>query len=318
VKFEITIILTAMRVKKVLEVQLDLKNPIDIYANIEGSLLSKLIADYENKCFRSCLVSKVIRIIKRSDCVIAQEGACVTGRINVMFEVEAVVYARDEILTGCVVKVKDKSGVIIASSPLATVFMNAHSTTASITVGQIITVRVGAPEYRHGESTITVNALPYLPTYAFHVYRVGELTPADKLLIQEQLREYNEELAASTAAKVAKPEGWKFFEKITYPYKAEQDTPAGATAVDIATAFETPGYFSHDPRIGLKPMLYRYAKPTDAGAPYQQQLTSAMSAIALISHCTAALRAVREMNSVYTEQSLNAHKNLWLSYMKAK
>lgn len=318
-----------MIIIKAVEVGLNIPNPIDVFSDIDGNLLSILVSEYENKCFRSCFVKRVIRVLERSECVIAQEGDACHGKMNVRFEVEAIVYARDELIHGCVVKNKDRSGVIIASTPYSSIFLNAHASTASISVGQTISVRVGSAVYKYGATSVSINAYPVAFSAAYNVYHVNKdsLNDEEMQLVKISLDRAKEEEALAADAKKKNAKGWEFFNKLMYAYKGDQSPPSKASAiqlVDIVTKNTgLAGYYARDPRIlPTTPTAFRYAKAGDIDDPesnLRREISPVNALIAMIEDYAASLRSVREMINIYnSDELLASHKNVWLIYMRAK
>lgn len=319
-----------MIITKVVEVGLDISNPIDIFADIEGNLMSILVSEYENRCFRSCFVRKVLRILQYSECVIAQEGDRCNGKMNVKFEVEAIVYHRGEIINGCVIKNKDRSGVIIAASPYASIFLNTHPSLATVAVGQIISVRVGNAEYRHGYMTVSVNAIPFIFTKEYPVYYMprDNLTPEELEFLRETLTkiETEEKELAEISKKNTKQK--EFFDTLLYAYKADQPVPAKATTVDVLSAVRKnaglAGYLARDHRLRPStPNVYRYTSPKDVPDPdaakIRKELPPADVILTLLEDYAGTLRTIREMMSVYnSEKLMTDHKNIWLTLAKSR
>lgn len=319
-----------MIITKVVEVGLDISNPIDIFADIEGNLMSILVSEYENRCFRSCFVRKVLRILQYSECVIAQEGDRCNGKMNVKFEVEAIVYHRGEIINGCIVKNKDRSGVIIAASPNASIFLNTHPSLATVAVGQIISVRVGNAEYRHGYSAVSVNAIPFIFTKEYPVYYMPRdtLTPEELEFLRDPLTkiEAEEQLLAEISKKNAKQK--EFFETLLYAYKADQPAPPKAVAIDVLAAVRKNsglgGYLARDHRLRPNtPQVYKYASakevPNDDAAKIRKEIAPVDAILTILEDYASTLRTVREMMTIYnSEKLMTDHKNVWLTLAKSR
>ncbi len=318
-----------MIIIKAVEVGLNIPNAIDVFSDIDGNLMSILRSEYENKCFRSCFVKSVIRILERSECMISQEGDTCHGKMNVRFEVEAIVYSAGELIHGCVVKNKDKGGIIIASTPHASIFMNTHLSTASIAVGQTISVRVGSSMYKYGSTSVSINAYPVSFSPAYNVYSITKDSfDADEMhIIHASLERVKEEEALAAEAKKKNLKGWEFFNKLLYSYKTDQSAPEKATPVSMTETFSRntglTGHYARDPRIHpTTPNVYRYARSGDAADPdasVRREISPVNAAIAMLENYASSLRSVRELMSTYnTEEMLASHKNIWLIYMRAK
>jgi len=316
-----------MIVKREVETNIDIANAVDIYTDVESNLMSILTSEYEGKCFRRCYVRKVLRLLQYSECLIAQEGERCYGRISVRFEVEAVVYYNGEIVNGCVVKNKDRNGIIIASSPIAKVFLNAHPLLATVAVGQTISVRVGSAEYQHGQMSVNVNAYPllFVKEYPLYEISVDSLSAREYASLSDPLERLDAAIAAANETKRINTKGWEFFEKLLYAYRTDQTAPSNAVLVDLATALRTnkglAGVYTRDHRIRPNtPGMYKYARGTIDDPNAIRQLTSPLdSFVAVIEETITYLDSIRELLTIYnSEKMMTDHKNIWIIFMKNK
>lgn len=311
-----------MRVTRQLEAELLIVNPIDIYADVENNLMSILTTEYETRCYSGCFVLKIIRLLKYSDCIIVSEGERTHGKMLVKFEAECIVFYVGEIVNGCEVSGRDKTGVIIAAGPYCSVFLNSHPVLASVTAGQIIPVKVGAVEYRHGYKTASINALPFMPSSEHPSWLVTGAWDAGSYSVKSAL----ENLAATRreldALKKSNPKGYQFFTSLLYWWREPQSAPHGVTPVDIDTLVakgEKSGVVvSADTRIQPdSPQLWVFSKERPTAKI--TTLTPEATILTIIQHKTNQLQCICDMLKTYnTEALMTSHKNIWAMFVKNK
>lgn len=314
-----------MLIKKNIEIGIDVQNPINIFTDPEN--IKHILEDrYEGKCYRGCYIKKINRILRIGDCVINQDGSPNFGTIPVIMEVTAVAYAVGEIINGCVVQNKDKSGIIICSTDIASIMLLSNKSLESITKGQTISIRVAGVRYNQGSSKISINAIPYLFTNKPIIYKVNAITEKDKLLLDNVLERITTEEEEMSKLKKENPRAWETFDQLLYAYKEEQKTPAGARTLNILDIVskgldQKVIYLSRDPRINLSsPNVYGYVDekfPEDSIKKYEVPTSNAL--LLLLEDYCAHLRTIREMINIYgTEEMLNSHRNLWQIFKKSK
>jgi hypothetical protein len=108
---------------------------------------------------------------------------------------------------------------------------------SSLKIGQIIPIRVGKATYQPMQSTISVNAFPFIPigdddTY----YKIDELNDDEKALLNSTIMvdivEVQEQLRTVSKDRL------KFFKSLLYPYKkndkkSTSNTDSGRTVLDL-------------------------------------------------------------------------------------
>jgi hypothetical protein len=314
-----------MLINKIIEVGINVHNCINIYTDPEN--IKNILADrYEGKCFRGCWIKSINKILMIGECVINQDGVPNFGTVPVIFEATAIVYAVGEIINGCVVKNKDKSGIIICGTDIASIMLNSHKSLESVTKGQIISVRVVGARYNQAAVKISVHAVPFMFQDRPIVYKIGSISEATKDLITNVLTRIEFEESEMENLKKEKARAWTFFDKLLYAYKEKQSVPTGArelNIVDIAKSGIERGvvYLTRDNRINLStPTVHGYAAaPLPAKAIVRSELPTSNILILLLEDYCAHLRTIREMVNIYsTEELLESHSNLWKIFAKSK
>jgi len=304
---------------KLITVSIDVKNPINVCSNLNVNVLNILKDKYEGKCYKGALILRIVAISAISDCYIGQLGAPSFGTIDVMFEAEVLYYNEGEIITGCTIVNKDNLSITCITDNACIMLAN---TMPSLVKDQKITIRVAKSLYKIGSNKISVNAVPFLPSKKYHIYRIvvnptinlGEyLQPIRDLIVAEE-------------AQIVENNARKFFEHIIYAYK-ELAQPSGKTvtveaAIKSISGENPPIYIARDTRMSpLKGELQLYEKaPEDPnGVVFAVELPAHEALLRLLEDHYGVLKAVREMVDIYSgEKDFAAHKNLWAIYAKLK
>lgn len=318
-----------MIIHKLIETAIDVDNPLDIYVGDSSANILRILSDrFEGKCMRSCYIVKVLAISKLSNCVIAQEGNNSYGKINVVFEVEAVSYSSGEIINGCLIKAKDPSGVIICESGPSSIYIAPHQYLTGLRVGQYISVRVGVAKYKIGTTKVSINAYPYLFNAKQYVYELPsayKLTKNDHDMLSDILNRLKSEREQRDNIIAKNKKGWDFFNNLLYAWKTEQKPPSGVTIGNLDKVLKDDtlpaGFLSRDSRIDLSEDKFYIWKNAPTGDDVQiiRGADPKDILVYMFEDLINFLRTVREMVSVYdTEALMKSHKNVWLIFMKSK
>lgn len=152
-----------MQIKKLLETYIDIKDTNEIFSNnIENMLMDKLREKFIGKCYMSCLIININKIIKRSFIYMKDtlEGDC---HLNIMFEVDAIEYIKNEIINGCKIIKKESNGIIHAISEHTGIQINIPANISIFKEGDIIPVIVKMVRYNINQTSVSVLATPFIP-----------------------------------------------------------------------------------------------------------------------------------------------------------
>lgn len=313
-----------MIINKVIEVGLDIQNTINLYNDDDN--IKRILSDkYEKKCFKGCYIQSINHIIKVGDCVINQDGVPNFGAISVIFEVTAIVYANGEIINGCTVVNKDKSGMIICSTDIASIIVKMHKSLESITKGQIISLRVWAVRYNQGAEKMSISAVPYLFQPKSQIYKIGNVTNKSTEIVHNVLERIEFEVQEMEKIKKENVRAWETFDQLLYAYKTEQPNPPGSISQDLLALakgeLKNIGYVNRDNRMKLsKNLVYCYAEDKfPENAIIESELSTENVLLILLEDYCAHLRTIREMVGIYnTTELINSHHNLWQILKKNK
>lgn len=302
-----------MRIINTILIGLNIDDCIGAFSS-DDIILQIVKSKYELKCYMGMFIETVNSIKVSGDCIINQFGSPSFGTMSLICDVTGIIYTPNEVITGCVVKNKDKSGIMICEANNTSIMIKHNTLFESVNIGQVILARVGRSKYCPSSSHISVNAVPFLPNYKATVYTLGPITDDDLALLSNTLQQITDEESLTAEVKKTNNSGWNFFAQLLYPFK-EKTTPSPTREiVDLFKKSSTTVYISRDPRLDLSNPLVTvvdYNESVDTVTPP----AGVVMAVAndYINH----LRLIREMIMTYdTDAKLKAHTNLWQIYKK--
>lgn len=213
-----------MIIKKILECRLDLTDPMDILdSDLIKMCMKHLTRKFVNRCFKSCLVVKINKILRHSGRYMSEDLSG-SAFIVVNFEVDGIVFAKGEILNGCQILKIEADGRIHAKSKHAGIQVRQDPSTVTYKEGQLIPLIVCRSLYTPSQNSASVEATPFVPTFIpLKVYAIKSgMTPDD---IAEANR-----LFARTDALIEiiqtrsqqdpnEKKAFEFFRDLIYPFK---------------------------------------------------------------------------------------------------
>jgi hypothetical protein len=300
-----------MLITKRIETKVDIHNEMS-FARDKNSLLYTLAARFEGKCYRSCLITKILSIVRRSELMVNGEG----GSIDVMFEVQGIVLQPGWIITDAVIVNKSSNmgiEVLVATTPHANITFLGEKYLDSVRVGQHLPLMVLMSGYSLYESKIKVHATPKLhmnPPKYFKVHDddvdVGML--ADLL---DQIKTMEKQCEPLRTQK-----SWKFFTDLMYAYKK---TPPSAAAIikdnvnvmDLIQKIKQYTVVGYDNSVDQHKGLVACSAPTNI-VPTTIATNTGIVSVMLESYLNG-LRVIYELITTHnTPESLADHKNIWL------
>jgi hypothetical protein len=152
-----------MLIKKYIQTYLDIEDPNDMLsANRDEMLLSKLTDKFVGKCCNSCLILKINKIVRRSY-IYMKDTLNGDAHSSIMFEVDALVYTKNEILNGCTIIKKEPNGVIHAKSEYGGIQINIPRNLDIFKEQDVVPVIVKQVRYNINQTEITIKASPFIP-----------------------------------------------------------------------------------------------------------------------------------------------------------
>jgi hypothetical protein len=152
-----------MIIKKILETYLDITDPNDIFSpNRDNMIMEKLTAKFVGVCYMSCFVVKINKVIRRSY-IYMKDTLDGDVHTNVMFEVDAIVYQKNEIINGCKIIKKEPNGIIHGKSDHAGIQLSIQPNMSIFKEGDIVPVIVKRVRYNVNQTAASVLAVPFIP-----------------------------------------------------------------------------------------------------------------------------------------------------------
>jgi hypothetical protein len=313
-----------MIIKKVFETGVDISR-IDLFTKPDVNIMNILVDRFEGYCYKSCFIRKILQIIRRSECVIDQDGLEAFGKISVQFEAEVEVLLSGEIINGCKVEKKNAYGVMICTRENLVVGITPNPLFNSIAEGQFISIRIIGCKYQIGQPRITAQAEPYM-------YQNGSIYHITNAITQDDIEYFGPALANADAEEANFKKitsGREAFTTLIAAYSKPQKPPAGAKEIKITDRDEIAKlkdvYIIRDYRADLStPAVYCYNNLADVQKAYpdieiNEQMTNRGAVLNVIHDYINHIRTIREMTEVYnTPELFESHKNLWKIFKKMK
>jgi hypothetical protein len=318
--------------------------------DISKLIRNKLIKKFEGKCGKNVLIKEVMEITKSSGVLINRDRTDGSGTVNVQFNVLAIVYNVNDILTGCAVIGAGQKNRILCQHEHAYVSIPASAILRGISAKQILTIRIDTVNYEENHEKMTITGKPYIYNQEYNVYCVDiaqSITDENKALLQRKLQQLTEEKAKYQALE---SERVKLFSDTYYPFKVSWENTKTSLEINIADicklteALLTGGNLKKilknidDDNSKTKVCLFRppiidkisadlcYVSDVEARQGIKSALISekysnivnediTLALLQLLNDHLSHLSAILEMVELYpTEKIYNEHKNLWSIY----
>lgn len=214
-----------MLIKKNLETSLDLTDPNEIYrVDLDDLIKKKLMVRYVGRCYQSCYVTEVTKIIRRSSIRLVDNRIDGGATVDVLFEIQGIILVKGELLHGCKIA-EIQQQTITAENKYAAIKLQkgqSGSIFGILKVGQIIPIVVSKVRYSPNAETMSVIGTPFYPSVSKDIY--CEIT--DELTIEqsEQIASIMEQITAEEAKHktLAGEKSYEFFRDLMYNWKTTQ------------------------------------------------------------------------------------------------
>jgi len=215
-----------MIIKKILETYMDITDPKDIFSpNRDGMIMEKLTAKFVGVCYMSCFVVKVNKIIRRSY-IYMKDTLDGDAHTNVKFEVDAVVYQKNEIINGCKIIKKEPNGIIHGKSDNAGIQLSVQPNLSIFNEGDVVPVIVKRVRYNINQMAASVLAVPFIPMPFEPVYYniTGSLTKLQTDDLQSLLTQIKTEEEKIKKLNTNDKKIYAFFNDLISPSKVTKDS----------------------------------------------------------------------------------------------
>lgn len=210
-----------MLIKKILQTKIDLNDPNDIFdPNIEEVCRKHLRNRYVGRCYMSCYVSRITKIIQHSNRYMVEESSG-SSSVDVKFEVEGLIYTPGEVINGCHVVKIETDGRIHAKSKYAGLQIKKTANINIYKEGQLVPFVTKKVKYNPGQDSISVEASPFIPLFPENkFYKITDnLSDVDKTRIKMLLEKLNNLKEQVDNIDADKTKSRDFFQGLVYPFK---------------------------------------------------------------------------------------------------
>ena len=200
----------------------------DIYnTDIDNLLLKKLQNIFENKCFQSCYIKSINKIIYRSDINFNNKDLNGSVNISIKFEASIIQYDKFDIINNIKITAITENK-IICQSQNASIFIHYSDKLKNYKDGQIISIKVGICKYYLGINEISINAFPFVPLseefeneiyYNINYLTDDEINELNDLDIIKNIEDAEKE---RDSIKKEKGNRWGYFDDLLYPFKTNK------------------------------------------------------------------------------------------------
>jgi hypothetical protein len=327
-----------MRIKKFVEYGFDIDNPISFASNIEHNLLYLIRQLFEKRCFASCYINRVTRVVKHTDLEINSVGTSTFGKIGAIFEIEGIELLPGEIIPNCLILPKVSDKVTIAMTDIVTMHLENHNVTSVLSEGMYISVEITSCRYQPFSDKIIAITSPFIYPTSFTIYKFDHktLTPSDLSLMASAHAEIAElvtrvkTLSEDTGA-IGK--SFSFFKSLLYPYKTANKGHTRVNCVsDRAHQYKNmSGYVMRGPTIyyddpscevidGTKAeSLVASTTPSSPTYVINELTTSAAALITILQDIVGKMTLLCDMAEFYSSsEKMKRNAVLWQVYIKNK
>ena len=212
-----------MITQKILETYLNLDDPNHIYSiDITKTCIEILTKKFINKCYKSCYILKINKIIRSSNIYVTDslDAKCI---ICVLFEADVIIYNESEIITGCKITKIEPHGRIYAESQYANIQMKQDHALSIYKEGYIIPVIARACRYYPNKEKISIAAFPFMPMFPENIiYSITDTSDLHQSHIEYLFASIDEENKKISKLTKNEMKAYDFFKKLLYPFKTEQ------------------------------------------------------------------------------------------------
>lgn len=162
-----------MKVIKQCEVHLNIP-ACEVYSGITNPdfIKNKLIEIYEGRCFNSCLIHKITKVIEHSDYYCTKSRDDGSSDIDVLFETEAFTFTKGTILSGCEIAKIETTGQLICMLPNAVLRIGVNRVIQNLGEKSYIPIVVSDASYPICKNKVTIIGEVYSPQTEIKIYKL--------------------------------------------------------------------------------------------------------------------------------------------------
>lgn len=312
-----------MIIQKPLETRLDFADPIDIInPDVVGLCMRHLTEKYVGKCYMSCLIVKINKILRHSLRYMSRDLSG-SAYISVTFEVDAIVYTKGEILNGCHIVKIESDGRIHAKSKHAGIQIRQDTSLVNIyKEGQVVPFIVNRVQYNPAQNAASVEAVPFSPLFPDNIiYSVGKpLGEEGRNRIKDLFGQIDKLKSDIGMLDSNSQKALGFFQDLVYPFK--KDTAFGdAKASELAFTWDSvkniSGYICQPIESKIQSGVIYHFKDKPEGKVCEENLVSILDKF--LSNIIRHYQAMIEFVETYpTFAKVQEYKDIWRMFNMLK
>lgn len=168
---------------------------------------------------------------------------------NIMFEVDAIVYQKNEIINGCKIIKKEPNGIIHGKSEHAGIQLSIQPNMSIFKEGDMVPVIVKRVRYNVNQTTASVLAVPFIPMAYIPVYFniTGSLSKLQTESLKSILIQIKMEVEQVKKLNANDKKIYSFFNDLISPSKITKDK--NAKTIDIADILKLSSGIVYKPNL---------------------------------------------------------------------
>jgi hypothetical protein len=312
-----------MKIQKPLETRLDFSDPADIInPDVVGLCMRHLTEKYVGKCYMSCLIVKINKILRHSLRYMSRDLSG-SAYISVAFEVDAIIYTKGEIINGCDIVKIESDGRIHAKSKFAGIQIRQDTSLMNIyKEGQIVPFIVNRVQYNPAQNEASVEAIPFTPLFPDNiVYSVEKpMSEEDQKRIKELFNQVDNLKSKINMLDLNSNKALEFFQALVYPFKKDtifNEVEASKLEFTWDSVKNISGYICQPIELKINSGFIYHFKNKPKGKVNDEKLVAVLDKflINIIQHYQAMLGFVE---TYPTFAKVQEYKDIWRMYNMLK
>ena len=213
--------------EKIIEVTINVLNPINFCADKNNHLMAELKNKYAGHCFKGAFISKIKQILRTSACYINTTNTSGEAYIDVEFLAEVVTITNNDILIGVEFLGQQPIpvGIYKRDDVTAVVSLLASQDINNISIKQLIPVRVIAAKHSPMAPEITVVAELLSCDKKFILHKVRGTLDKSAIEIEPLLKEIEAEILIRNKIIQENLNSLTYFEMLMYSHRVTTSLP---------------------------------------------------------------------------------------------
>lgn len=219
-----------MKITKVYETLLNI-SAAEMFQDIDEVIMMNLRKNFEGRNRSKSFVTKVNKILQRSQCVLDKSKSDGSGRVSVRFTADAIIFAVDDILPRCEILRIEKQQIICKYDEYTIVVIKGDRNMPMLKAGDLIPAIVRRTSYLQEKLMVTVFADLYRgasPGTLVYIVATDKAVPTAEELVILQKREAELADVIKAYEEVVKTadnnEMLETIENAYYPYKKSPES----------------------------------------------------------------------------------------------